>query len=167
MRKTISIFVVSGILGFVLTACATRNQLSETQEIQAVGDALARFIQAFENGDLALMQNSFAEDATTFPRAIMSTDTTVPINNNDYKRTPGIDPQMQQLIERLASSGAEPPYLTLNPVDLDIQIFGEAALATFHLFDGDALSRRSFLLTKRDGEWKIVHLHASNVVSSD
>ena len=65
------------------------------------------------------------------------------------------------------ASDEEPPYMLLDPLDLVIQLYGDAALATFHLIDGDALSRRSFVLAKRAGDWKIVPLHASNVISSE
>jgi ketosteroid isomerase-like protein len=34
-------------------------------------------------------------------------------------------------------------------------------------FADDALSRRTFVLVYQDGSWKIVHLHASNVLGSD
>ena len=55
-------------------------------------------------------------------------------------------------------------YLNIEPADLEIRIFGDAALATFHLVGNDKrLGRRTFVLALIDDAWKIVHLHASNV----
>jgi len=57
--------------------------------------------------------------------------------------------------------------MTLEPRDLEVQMFADAALVTFHLENGRSLSRRTFVLSKESGLWKIVHLHASNVVGSE
>ena len=53
--------------------------------------------------------------------------------------------------------------MELEPKDLEIVVFTDAALATFHLEGNNRVSRRTFVLAKREGLWKIVHLHASNV----
>ena len=42
-----------------------------------------------------------------------------------------------------------------------VQRFGDAAIATFHIRDGD-LSRRTLVLRRSHDEWLIQHLHASN-----
>lgn len=165
MLKNFLCFILSAIFLVGLSACSTTEQADTDQ--QAVMSALNSFVTAFENGDLAAMEASFAEDATDFPRTIMSSDLNSPINIADYKRVQGIDPQMKQLVAMWIDSGSEPPYLVLNPLDLEIQMFMDSAIVTFHLLDGDALSRRTFVFAKRADEWKIVHLHASNVVNSE
>lgn len=153
------------VIGILLTACDEPAQsLNDEQEILSV---LTAFVRAFENGDLEQMETYFAEDALTFPRAIMSNDANTPINSSEYRRVIGIDPQMQQLISRFSESGLEPPYMKLNPVDLEVQMLSDAAVVSFHLEDGASLSRRTFVLARQEGEWRIVHLHASNVVGSD
>ena len=165
MKKNITHLIVITILSGFLLACSTTKQSdSDQQEVMAV---LTNFVQAFENGDLATMEASFAEDATDFPRAIMSNDLNSQILMSDYMRVRGIDPQMKQLVSMWQTSDEQPPFITLEPLNLEIKMFGDAALVTFHLIDGNALSRRSFVLAKRAGAWKIVHLHASNVVSSE
>jgi len=40
---------------------------------------------------------------------------------------------------------------------------GDIALVSFHLILTGALRRRTFVLRRRDGVWKILHLHASNM----
>jgi len=58
-----------------------------------------------------------------------------------------------------------PPYMKLAPQDLKIQLLSEdVALVTFHLVDGAKLDRRTVILKRGSGGWKIVHIHASNLV---
>ena len=134
--------------------------------VDAVRGAVYAFLDAFENGDIDAMEASFADGASTFPRAIMAADLDDPIDADDYRRVNGIDPQMRALIESLRAEGRTPPYLTLAPEDMKIQMYGRAAVVTFHL-GGARLGRRTFVLAEIDAEWKIVHLHASNVIASE
>ena len=144
--------------------------VSLAQPVHAAEDeirgALESFIAAFENGDIEAMEAAFAADAVTFPRAIMAQEHERDIEVSKYRRVRGIDPQMRELIDSLKASGRSKPYLNIEPVDLEIQVFGKAALATFHLAGDDTLGRRTFVLALIDDEWKIVHLHASNVTSA-
>jgi hypothetical protein len=56
--------------------------------------------------------------------------------------------------------------MDLQPRDLNIQIFGEVAIATFHLDDRPGfLNRRTIVLHNTPEGWKIVHLHASEVAT--
>ena len=53
--------------------------------------------------------------------------------------------------------------------DLDVKIFGDAAVATFHVrYQGEirnrrfeVVSRATYAFAKRSGEWKLVHEHLS------
>jgi len=50
------------------------------------------------------------------------------------------------------------------PKEMKIQLYGNLAIATFHLEDrGGFLNRRTIVLSRTDKGWKIVHLHASEV----
>ena len=160
------IIKIISALFFLTFAQLAFSQQSDNDQL-AVMAVLNTFVQAFENGDLQTMQSTFSDKATDFPRAIMSVNNDSPIDNSDYKRVRGLDPQMRMLIGIWDESGDEPPFMTLEPKDLEVQIFTDAALVSFHLEDGPSLSRRSFVFAKEESGWKIVHLHASNVVSSD
>ncbi len=164
MAKYILQFLAILAVNTSLPACSTTQQTENAQ--QEVMSVLEIFLHAFENGDLEAMEAIFADDATDFPCAIMSNTNISPIDYEGYKRVNGLDPQMRQLISIWHAGSNEPPYLSLEPRGLEIMMFSDAALVTFHLIDGDTLSRRSIVLAKRTGEWKIVHLHASNVASS-
>ena len=48
-------------------ACSTDAFSDDKDEVAA---ALTRFLRAFENGELEVMEAAFASDATSFPRAI-------------------------------------------------------------------------------------------------
>ena len=97
----------------------------------------------------------------------MSNDSKEPIDNANYMRINGLDPQMKHVINSLHESGKQPPYMKLEPKDLRITMLKDAAIVTFHLVNGKSLSRRTLVLSKYAGIWKIIHLHPSNVVSSE
>ena len=52
--------------------------------------------------------------------------------------------------------------LQITPIDINIQVYQETAIVTFHLGDGvKTLSRRTLVMIKENKQWKIAHLHAS------
>ena len=56
------------------------------------------------------------------------------------------------------------PFMDIQPKEMKVQIFGDIAIATFHLDDrAGFLNRRTIVLHKTSMGWKIVHLHASEV----
>lgn len=58
--------------------------------------------------------------------------------------------------------------MDLQPKDLQIQFAGdEVAIATLYLEDHPGfLNRRTIVLQKVGGEWKIIHIHASEVAAA-
>jgi len=54
-----------------------------------------------------------------------------------------------------------PPYLSIDPLDVDVRASGQMAVVTFHLGDEPPYNRRTLVFEKREGRWLIVHLHAS------
>jgi hypothetical protein len=54
--------------------------------------------------------------------------------------------------------------LKINPQDILIQLHEKIAIVTFHLGDGVLnRSRRTIFFLKENTDWKIIHLHASNL----
>jgi ketosteroid isomerase-like protein len=167
IQKFQIMIIISSLLTLSIfqTACNSKGQnIDEEKEVMA---ALDKFLRAFENGDFETMEASMTDDAYIFPRAIMSNDSLEPIDNANYRRINGLDPQMKQVINSLHESGKQQPYMKLEPKDLKITMLKDAAIVTFHLENGKSLSRRTLVLSKYDGIWKIIHLHPSNVVSSE
>ena len=68
------------------------------------------------------------------------------------------------VFQQIHASRTARPYMDIRPRDLKIQMFEDIAIATFHLDDRSGfVNRRTIVLHKKDGQWKIVHLHASEV----
>jgi uncharacterized protein (TIGR02246 family) len=49
----------------------------------------------------------------------------------------------------------------VRPADLLFQTWGDTSVVTFHIPAGQDLDRRTFVLRRSGGRWRIVHLHAS------
>ena len=166
MKKIQILLLISALftVSIFQTSCnSTGKSVDEEKEVKATLD---KFLRAFENGDFETMEASMTPDAYIFPRAIMANDITKAIDNANYKRIYGLDPQMKQVINSIRESGEKPPFMKLEPKDLKITMLNDAAIVTFHLENAKSLSRRTIVLAKNDSKWQIVHIHASNVVSS-
>jgi len=70
-----------------------------------------------------------------------------------------IDEAFSNVISKIHTAGINSIRLDLE--DVKVQRFGDAAIATFHIRDGD-LSRRTLVLRRSHDDWLIQHLHASN-----
>jgi ketosteroid isomerase-like protein len=116
---------------------------------------LARFIRAFDDLDWENFRAAFADDATVFyPRAF-------PERANGRAE---FEKGFKAVFEQVRDGKSSPPYMDIQPRDLNIRMFGDVAIATFHLDDRpEFLNRRTLVLQKTNSGWKIVHLHASEV----
>lgn len=121
-----------------------------------VQQAIAAFLIAFRNLDWAPFLAAFAEDATVF--------FPFPDHPRRANGKAAIAAIFQPFFDRMRQQRPTgPPYLTLEPCDLEITQLGESALVTFHLHDPGILCRRTLVLTKQNDVWLIRHLHASNI----
>jgi ketosteroid isomerase-like protein len=126
-----------------------------TAEVRAAVDT---FVHAFEALDWPAFRACFAEGATVFhpaPPHVLRTD-----SPESFERA------WAAVFERIRrnSGRTAPPYFTLSPKDVKVQLLAEkVALVTFHLTDGETLGRRTVVLQKLEAGWKIVHIHASNL----
>ena len=138
------------MLSAVMSPVAAGAQEPKGQIERVVRD----FLVAFGNRDFAVFVPYFAEDATVFfpPSAI------APLGRI----------QGRAEIERTfkAIFAAYPPRpgrttLPIGPQDLLVQEFDGYAVATFHLGSETARQRRTLVVRRIGGAWKIVHLHGS------
>ena len=134
----------------------------QTEEVEA---SLREFLQAFENCDLETMDKAFASDCLSFPQIIASPSVQIGRDLSPFKRCQGMPEDMRRVALELPKNNAGPPFQSLVPKDLSIQMFGKAAVATFHLEREGSLGRRTIVFARRDEQWRIVHLHASRVES--
>jgi len=162
MTHRVSLALVLGMLCFFPAAGGSKRILSSTSRSRASENAndevrrtLTKFLTAFASLDWEAFRNFFADDATAY------------FPSQRANRATGraeIEATFRQVFERIRATKSAPPYLNLDPADLDVQLFRDTAVATFHLHDmPNVIGRRTVVLEKRAGEWKIVHLHASNV----
>lgn len=123
----------------------------------AVAAAAGRFLTAFENLDWEPFRASFAEDATAF--------FPTPEPPGRFVGRAAIEAQFTKVFAAIrASAPGGPPYQRLAPDDLRIDRLGQdVALVSFLLHNPQRIARRTLIFQRRDGAWRIVHLHASNV----
>jgi len=123
-----------------------------------VRDALAKFVYAFDNLDWEAFRLAFDDQATVFyPRAFPERAN----GRAEFEKT------FKVVFQEIRSGKTAAPYMDIQPRDMKVQMFGDCAIATFHLDDRPGLlNRRTIILTKTNAGWKIVHLHASEVSTS-
>jgi len=120
-----------------------------------VREALTHFIRAFDDLDWENFRLSFDDNATVFyPRAMPERAT----GRAEFEKG------FKTVFQQIRGSKTNAPYMDIQPKDLRLQLFGDMAIATFHLDDrAGFLNRRTIVLRKTEKGWKIVHLHASEV----
>jgi ketosteroid isomerase-like protein len=145
------------VIFFALVAfCSLLFPASATTDSESAGVRRAAivFIDAFNNLDWETFTSCFADDATVFfPFASM------------VRRASGrqeIETSFGNFFAQVRSEGSGPPYMAIQPKDLEVQRLENLAIVTFHL-GSDPVARRTVVFHKRQGKWLIVHLHASNM----
>jgi ketosteroid isomerase-like protein len=130
---------------------------AETAEAE-VRNALADFIQAFDNLDWDRFRAAFSDDATAFyPREFS--------HRADGRQE--FEKAFRNVFDRIRAGRTQAPYMDIQPRDLHLQIAGNVAIVSFHLDDRPGfLNRRTIVLQKQTSGWKIIHLHASEVAMS-
>lgn len=114
-----------------------------------------RFIAGFNHLDTNEIKGLFAEDATAF---LPSPDHPTRVEGRDAI-VAAFEPMFAA--ERKRHSG--PDYLHFQAKSLSIQLVGGAAVATFDIGTSEVYSRRTLVIERRRGGWRIIHLHASNL----
>ncbi len=151
---------VAAVLLFLLAASFVLAQQKPSVSSEAeVRDALARFVRAFDNLDWENFRSAFDDNATVFyPRKFPKRAS----GRDEFEKT------FKVVFEQIRGGQVAAPYMDIQPKDMDVQMFGDCAIATFHLDDRlGFLNRRTIVMTKTNAGWKIVHLHASEVSTSN
>ena len=149
------------VLGALVAAPAVPVTASAAED--EVRAALMAFLKAFADCDLPRMEAAFAPDANCFDRTVMSARGATGLRLDDWRRIAGMPPGMRKLAQTLPATQPGPPYQSLDPQDLLVQATADMALCTFHLVSQHVLCRRTIVMARRGGAWKILHIHASNV----
>ena len=119
--------------------------------MEDIRDTLHQFLQAFSTLQLDDMMRFFADDATAF----------FPIRHRALRLVgkEAISEAFAKVLARVRASGAT--QIRLDAEDVHVQAFDDVAVVTFHIRDDD-LNRRTLVLRRTRGRWRIEHLHASN-----
>ena len=143
---------------------ARRMRKRSTSTVWSPHHGSSAFVRALTHADISALERSFATDATLF----------MPFEEFP-RRLEGITAirdAFAPYFSDLRASDREPPYFRLEPRDISVRKLGDGvAVVTFHLrelpqsaTDGPVrFSRRTFVVKRCGSEWRIAHLHASNV----
>jgi ketosteroid isomerase-like protein len=141
------------LLSFYLLISFAVN--AQDKDSLAVLNAANNFVTAFNNFDWPTFRASFTDDATIF----------YPFWDQ-ARRIRGrqeFEAAWLKIFPEFADKN-NTKKLQISPKDIHIQMYGNTAILSFHLGDGvTALSRRTLVMLKQSGSWKIAHLHASSV----
>jgi len=131
------------------------NNTSTQSELEVRAFAM-HFLSAFENLDMPTFIACFADEATAFFPS--------PEPPLRFSGKATIQQRFEIVFSAIRASASEgPPFHRLPPQDLLVQIINpETALVSFHLLNAERTARRSLVLVKLEGTWRILHLHASN-----
>jgi ketosteroid isomerase-like protein len=148
---------MKNVIVVALLLLTASNAFPRSSDPEAeVRQTLAQFVEAFDNLDWNRFIEFFSDDATMFqPRKFP---------RRADNRTE-IESQFRHVFQSIRGSQTKPPYMAVQPLDLHIQMLGsDVAIATFHLDDRPGmLNRRTLVWQKSKSQWKIVHIHASEV----
>jgi hypothetical protein len=147
-------------LGLLLAASPTMAAGDDAASAEA---ALRAFLRSFADCDLAAMDAAFAADATSFDALTAGGPGPLP-TLAAMKRAPGMPATMRRVAKRMKQERPGPPYHRPDQIDdLLVQVVGDMALCTFMFDSPDRIGRRTIVLVRRGGAWRILHIHASNL----
>ena len=141
------VLILAGALNVLGAAGAQQSQ-------HDVGGIIRDFLVAFSNRDLAVFVPYFSEDATVFFPPSAAAPLGRVQGRSEIERT------FKTIFDAYPPRSTRPPT-PIAPQDLLIQEFDGHAVVTFQLGSETARQRRTFVLKRISGEWKIVHLHGS------
>jgi ketosteroid isomerase-like protein len=115
--------------------------------------AFDEFLHSLARLDLDAMMACVAEDATAFLPAEYQTVR--------LEGATAIRAAFAELITRWRAAGMQTN--PIDPKDVCWQESGDTVIVTFHLRTAH-LGRRTVVLQRREQDWQLVHLHASNTL---
>ncbi len=143
----LSFIILFLLINFRITA--------QNKDSIAVMKSVNNFVTAFNNFNWNSFRKSFTDDATIF-YPYWSEARRIQGRQDIEKAWLTIFPEFVDVNNTRK--------LQITPKDIHLQLHQENAIVSFHLGDGiNSLSRRTLLLIKEKGSWKIAHLHASSV----
>lgn len=149
MNRAVSLIVLVGAA--VIASVATAQVRGDGGPVEIV----QKFVRANEAADLDAIVDTFDDTATMF-------DPAQPVRSNGR-------PAIRESFARIFKQRRGP--ITISLTDVEVQTVGEVAVVTAHLrppspppvATATSFGRRTFVLRRSLSEWRIVHMHASNL----
>ncbi len=114
---------------------------------------LATFISAFNRRDWPAFQ------ATLDPEVTVIFDRPgPPLRQDGHEAVEAVF----RLIFPSTPAVAGTPLSQIRPQQLRVQDFGDVVVVSFHLPDATSIGRRTLVLRRSAGRWKVVHIHGSS-----
>lgn len=141
----------------VLVVLPALHCVASEAEVRAGVD---EFLTSLHNLDLARAQKGFADDATAFYHGggvVSRIDSSSELRKVQQETFAAIKAMTAK------EGRTTPPYHDVGARDLHVQMLSpDAAVATFQMPNPGFVRRASLVFVRRDGAWKIVHMHTSN-----
>ena len=152
MKRAVLVCILVSV-GLASFARPVEKPVEKPDEAE-VRRTLHDFLTAFENLDMDRFMTFFANNASVYLRGSAQ---------RVYGRE-AIQRHFAGIFEEIRGQQTHPPYLHMDPQELKIQVMGDTAVITFHIEDQPGtLNRRTIVMHRTRGAWKIVHMHASDV----
>ena len=150
------IVVAMALLTALSQSAYADETASETEDRAAIEAFTREFLHAFEDLDMKQFIACFAADATVF--------FPMPEPPERVQGKQAIQQRFEHVFASIRSTAKSgPPFHYLAPEDLTIQLVpGQTAVVSFQLRNAERIARRTLVLTNANGQWFILHLHASN-----
>lgn len=150
-------------LGLMTLASACRTQLAPRHVSLASADsdhaelvqAAEHFLRVFDNMEWEPFQAAWSSAPSVF----------FPFRDTPERvEGPAVAARFQAFFTEVRASREGPPYLRLSPLQFRAEVLGSTGLVTFMLRSvPGSVGRRTLLFVREGGQWKLAHMHASNV----
>lgn len=125
---------------------------AQTAAEAPVNAAVAEFVNALNAFDAARLGRTFADDITVFFPGL-------PFPAARVEGRANVQSAFAQLFTQLRQRGTS--GASLQPRAQRVQLYGDVAVASFHLVGQQEVGRRTLVLRRTGGRWLIVHMHGS------
>ena len=114
--------------------------------------AVTEFVNALNAFDAERLGRTFADDITVFFPG-------PPFPAARAQGRTAVQGAFAQLFAQLRQRGTR--GASLAPRGLEVQLYGDTAIATFHLVGQQEVGRRTLVLRRAGTRWLVVHMHGS------
>lgn len=114
--------------------------------------ALAEFVNALNALDAERLGRTLADDVSVFFPG-------PPFPAARIQGRANVQNAFTQLFAALRQRGTR--NVSLSPTGIEVQLYGDTAVATFHLISGREVGRRTLVLRRAGARWLVANMHAS------